>query len=36
MEIADLYLRVSTDEQPEKGYSLTSQQEVLLKYREQN
>ena len=36
MEIADLYIRVSTDEQAEKGYSLRSQEEVLRKYCELN
>lgn len=36
MKIADLYVRVSTDEQAEKGYSLRSQQEVLEKYCELN
>ena len=36
MRVADLYFRVSTDEQAEKGYSLRSQQEVLLKYCELN
>lgn len=36
MKIADLYVRVSTDEQAEKGYSLRSQQDVLEKYCEQN
>ena len=35
MKIADLYVRVSTDEQAEKGYSLRSQQEVLIRYCEQ-
>lgn len=34
MKIADFYIRVSTDEQAEKGYSLRSQQEVLKKYCE--
>ena len=32
MKTADLYLRVSTDEQAEKGYSLRSQKESLEKY----
>ncbi len=36
MKIADLYIRVSTDEQADKGYSQRSQQEVLLKYCEIN
>lgn len=36
MRTADLYIRVSTDEQAEKGYSLRSQQEVLLKHCEQH
>ena len=36
MKIADLYVRVSTDEQAEKGYSLRSQQDVLTKYCELN
>jgi len=36
MKVADLYVRVSTDEQAEKGYSLRSQQDVLLKYCELN
>ncbi len=36
MKTADLYIRVSTDEQAEKGYSLRSQQEVLKKYCELN
>src|SRR6202012_4232862 len=36
MKIADLYVRVSTDEQAEKGYSLRSQQEVLTRYCELN
>lgn len=36
MKTADLYIRVSTDEQAEKGYSLRSQQEVLQKYCELN
>jgi len=35
MKIADLYVRVSTDEQAEKGYSLRSQQETLTRYCEQ-
>lgn len=30
--IADLYIRVSTDEQAEKGYSQRNQEEVLRKY----
>jgi len=36
MKIADLYVRVSSDEQAEKGYSLRSQQDVLTKYCELN
>ena len=36
MKIADLYVRVSTDEQADKGYSLRSQQDVLVKYCEVN
>jgi len=32
MKVADLYIRVSTDEQAEKGYSQRSQEEVLAKY----
>jgi site-specific DNA recombinase len=36
MKIADLYIRVSTDEQADKGYSQRSQEEVLLKYCEIN
>jgi site-specific DNA recombinase len=32
MKKADLYIRVSTDEQAEKGYSVRSQEEVLRKY----
>ena len=36
MNKADLYIRVSTDEQADKGYSQRSQQEVLLKYCEIN
>src|SRR6185312_11026375 len=34
MKIADLYVRVSTDEQAEKGYSQRSQEELLRKYCE--
>jgi len=34
--IADLYIRVSTDEQAEKGYSLRSQRAVLEKYCDLN
>lgn len=34
MRTADLYIRVSTDEQADKGYSQRSQEEVLLKYCE--
>jgi len=36
MKIADLYIRVSTDEQADKGYSQRNQEEVLLKYCEIN
>ncbi|WP_090647988.1 recombinase family protein [Mucilaginibacter sp. OK283] len=32
MKTADLYIRVSTDEQADKGYSQRSQEEVLTKY----
>ncbi len=32
MKIADLYIRVSTDEQADKGYSQRSQEELLRKY----
>jgi len=32
MKIADLYIRVSTDEQADKGYSQRSQEEFLRKY----
>jgi site-specific DNA recombinase len=32
MKIADLYIRVSTDEQAEKGYSQRGQEEMLRKY----
>ncbi|WP_117178693.1 recombinase family protein [Mariniflexile rhizosphaerae] len=35
-KIADLYIRVSTDEQADKGYSQRSQQELLRKYCEIN
>lgn len=34
MQIADLYIRVSTDEQADKGYSQRSQEETLRKYCE--
>jgi site-specific DNA recombinase len=34
MQIADLYIRVSTDEQADKGYSQRSQEETLQKYCE--
>jgi site-specific DNA recombinase len=34
MKVADLYVRVSTDEQAQKGYSLQSQEAVLRKYCE--
>ncbi|MEJ7693164.1 recombinase family protein [Daejeonella sp.] len=36
MKTADLYIRVSTDEQADRGYSQRNQQEVLLKYCEIN
>ncbi|MEN0055991.1 MAG: recombinase family protein [Mucilaginibacter sp.] len=36
MKIADLYIRVSTDEQADKGYSQRLQEDVLLKYCEIN
>ena len=36
MVIADLYIRVSTDEQAEKGYSQRDQNERLRKYCENN
>lgn len=36
MKIADLYIRVSTDEQADKGYSQRNQEEVLLRYCEIN
>lgn len=32
MKVADLYIRVSTDEQADKGYSQRSQEEVLTRY----
>jgi site-specific DNA recombinase len=32
MQVADLYVRVSTDEQARSGYSLPHQEEVLRKY----
>ncbi|MCK7559484.1 recombinase family protein [Chitinophaga sedimenti] len=32
--VADLYIRVSTDEQAEKGYSLRQQEESLRRYCE--
>ena len=32
MKIADLYVRVSTDEQADKGYSQRNQEEVLRRY----
>lgn len=34
--IADLYVRVSTDEQADRGYSQRNQEEVLRKYCEIN
>ncbi len=36
MKIADLYIRVSTDEQADKGYSQRDQEERLKKYCEIN
>ncbi|WP_224746359.1 recombinase family protein [Mucilaginibacter glaciei] len=36
MKTADLYIRVSTDEQADKGYSQRNQEEVLVKYCEIN
>jgi site-specific DNA recombinase len=36
MKTADLYIRVSTDEQADKGYSQRNQEEVLVKYCESN
>ncbi|WP_192823788.1 recombinase family protein [Rufibacter sp. LB8] len=36
MKAADLYIRVSTDEQADKGYSQRSQEEILRKYCEFN
>ncbi len=36
MKIADLYIRVSTDEQADKGYSQRDQEERLRKYCEHN
>ena len=36
MKVADLYIRVSTDEQADKGYSQRSQEEFLRKYCEIN
>lgn len=32
MQVADLYIRVSTDEQADKGYSQRNQEEMLRKY----
>ena len=34
MQVADLYIRVSTDEQAEKGFSQRNQEEVLRRYCE--
>ena len=34
MQIADLYIRVSTDEQADKGYSQRNQEELLRRYCE--
>lgn len=36
MRVADLYIRVSTDEQADKGYSQRNQEEVLRRYCEIN
>ncbi|WP_126247969.1 recombinase family protein [Chitinophaga rhizosphaerae] len=36
MKVADLYIRVSTDEQAEKGYSQRSQEEMLRRYCDVN
>jgi DNA invertase Pin-like site-specific DNA recombinase len=36
MRIADLYIRVSTDEQADKGYSQRDQEERLIRYCETN
>ena len=36
MKVADLYIRVSTDEQAEKGYSQRDQEECLKKYCSSN
>jgi site-specific DNA recombinase len=36
MKTADLYIRVSTDEQADKGYSQRNQEEVLKRYCEIN
>jgi site-specific DNA recombinase len=36
MKIADLYIRVSTDEQADKGYSQRNQEEVLVRYCQAN
>jgi site-specific DNA recombinase len=36
MRIADLYIRVSTDEQADKGYSQRNQEETLRRYAEIN
>src|SRR6266542_2563375 len=36
MKVADLYIRVSTDEQADKGYSQRNQEEMLSKYCEIN
>ncbi|MEP7108313.1 MAG: recombinase family protein, partial [Ferruginibacter sp.] len=36
MKTADLYIRVSTDEQADKGYSQRNQEEALRKYCQVN
>ncbi|WP_438562162.1 recombinase family protein [Chryseobacterium artocarpi] len=36
MKVADLYIRVSTDEQADKGYSQRDQEDRLKKYCSSN
>lgn len=36
MRITDLYIRVSTDQQADKGYSQRNQEEVLRRYCDMN
>ncbi|WP_057937600.1 recombinase family protein [Algoriphagus resistens] len=36
MRIADLYVRVSTDEQADRGFSQRNQEEVLVRYCKNN